>query len=58
MKENFNEVGCRNCGEGGDWQIFTNGEGDFKAVHKCGHVSDFKIVDKPDPKAIPMRLLT
>ena len=27
MTPEFHEVGCRNCGEGGNWRIFTDGKG-------------------------------
>lgn len=57
MSEYF-EVGCRKCGEGGGWKISTDGEGHFKAEHKCGYVSEFAVVKQPDAKAIDMRLMT
>lgn len=57
MTEELHEVGCRKCGEAGNWKIFTDGDGHFKAEHPCGHVSDFEIVTKPDPITIPLRLL-
>lgn len=53
--KDFNEVGCRKCGKGGDWKIFTDGQGNFKAIHKCGHVSYFEITNKRDGLAIDMR---
>jgi len=61
MKQHH-EVGCRECGKGGDWSIFTDGEGHFIAKHGCGHVSEFEIVDKPYKPdtdfTVDMRLLT
>ena len=44
----FWEVGCRKCGKGGDWKIFTDGEGKFVGVHSCGHQSNFELSKKPD----------
>ena len=55
--EEFSEVGCRKCGKGGNWKIFTDGKGNFRAEHKCGYTSDFTIVKNPDLITIPMRLL-
>ncbi len=57
IKETFSEVGCRECDEGGNWSILTDGKGNFKAEHSCGHVSDFTIQTNPDTKAINMRML-
>ncbi len=56
--ESFHEVGCRKCGKGGEWRIFTNGEGEFKAIHSCGHISDFQLAKKPDVQTIDARLVT
>ena len=58
MTPEFHEVGCRNCGEGGNWRIFTDGKGNFNATHSCGHTSNFKVVTKPDPETIDMRMFT
>ena len=44
----FHEVACRKCGKGGNWKVFTDGKGNFKAEHSCGHISDFDVVKKPD----------
>jgi len=44
----FHEVGCRKCGKGGNWKIFYDGKGHFRALHECGHKSKFEIVKKPD----------
>lgn len=33
------EIGCEECGEGGEWSLFTDGHGNFRAKHKCGHIS-------------------
>jgi len=58
MSPEFSEVGCRKCGKGGEWRIFTDGEGNFRAEHPCGHRSEFQVRQKPDPQSIDMRLLT
>ena len=62
MKQH-NEIGCRKCGKGGRWAIFTDEEGHFiSKCGECGHVSEFEIVDKPDKPdthlTVDMRLLT
>jgi len=62
MKEDkltgFDEVGCRRCGKGNNWKIYTNGKGEFRAVHKCGHISEFVIIEnRDDVISIPMKLL-
>jgi hypothetical protein len=55
----FAEIGCRQCGQGGfSWTFWTDGKGNFRAVHKCGHESRFQVVNKPDPQAIDLRMLT
>lgn len=56
----MDEVGCRKCGKGNGWSIFTDGQGNFEAKHPCGHISKFHIVDRPDGEpgqAIDMRFL-
>ena len=55
--DGLDEVGCVKCGTGGNWEIYTDGKGKFKAKHSCGHVSDFTIKKSPDMIAIPMKLL-
>lgn len=58
MPGSFSEVGCRRCGEGGyAWKIYTDGEGNFEAHHRCGHVSTFTVVPKKDPQAFDMRVV-
>jgi hypothetical protein len=58
MDRNFHEVGCRKCGKGGHWSIYHDGNGHFRAMHPCGHISDFVVVKEKDtqPKPIDMRL--
>ena len=43
VEQEFHEVGCMNCNSGGNWKIFTDGEGHFKAKCRCGHISDFVV---------------
>jgi hypothetical protein len=53
--DDYHEIGCKRCGKGGNWTIFTNGEGRFQARHPCGNVSKFEIQDKPDAQGISLR---
>ena len=55
----FFEIGCRKCNKGGEWKIYTDGKGKFKAEHSCGHISNFEITNKPDTinEVIDLRLV-
>lgn len=55
--EDFNEIGCRKCGQGSNWKLFTDGNCNFKAIHRCGHVTNFRIVDKPDVAFVPLKMV-
>lgn len=59
MNKNFYEIGCRKCGKGGDYKIFTDGKGKFKAEHFCGHISGFEVVIEINKKvkAIDLRMV-
>lgn len=50
-KIKFDEIGCRKCGKGGSWSVFTDGKGNFKALCPYGHVSNFGIIKQPDLKS-------
>lgn len=52
MTKEMHEVGCRKCGKGGYWKIFTDGKGHFQAHCKCGHISEFGVIEKGDYVAI------
>jgi hypothetical protein len=51
----FLEIACRSCAKGGEWKLYTDGKGNFRAKHSCGHVSKFELKDKPDPKVYSLR---
>lgn len=55
----FYRVSCRKCGTSSldkpDWKFFSSEDGQFRALHVCGHVSTLQIVEKPDPKGHDMR---
>lgn len=57
------EIGCRKCGKGGNWAIFTDGKKLTRAVcRNCGHEiffnESFELTTSTDSKAIDLRLLT
>jgi hypothetical protein len=57
LLEGFSEIGCRRCGKGGSWKVYTDGKGNFRAVHACGHISSFMIQTEPDPITVDMRFI-
>ena len=59
----MDEVACRACGKGGEWAIFSDGQGAFEFRHGCGHIVKPNIAEPPiladrqDPEPIDMRFL-
>lgn len=60
--ENKDEVGCRQCGQGGKWKIFTDGQRVVKAeCSNCGHsveIDKVEIKKEKDGKAYPLWMFT
>lgn len=56
------EVGCRQCGKGGQWKVFSDGK---KIVmyqcNNCKHIIDvagLEIKEKPDDQVYQLRFFT
>lgn len=58
----ISEVGCKKCGRGGEWSIFTDGEQLVQALcQHCGNrveLKDLKLKTEPDPKQYDPRMFT
>ncbi len=45
------QVGCRNCGQGNNWKIYSDGENFAAICGDCRHdveIINKSLVDKPD----------
>lgn len=57
----ISEVGCRRCGQGGNWACFTDGERIVKLkCTQCEHdvecKLDVELKKEPDQKGIDLRM--
>lgn len=55
------EVGCRQCGQGGKWMIFSDGEKVVEArCSNCKHSVEIQpeIKTQPDKQAYHLRMFT
>lgn len=62
MSDTYQEVGCKQCGKGGAWRVFTDGNKivSYQCNH-CRHVIDIdnlKLKTEPDYTAYDMRFFT
>lgn len=62
FKEYFSEVGCRKCGKGGLWRIFTDDGTSFPVAEcgNCGHQVEMPAptVNETDKEVFDLRFFT
>lgn len=57
--KDYYQIGCRRCGKGRDWNIYSDGI-KFVAKCSCGNIvvmDDKALQNNPDKKIISMRMI-